>query len=366
MDYFNFMEFYKYFCVSKKEPIKKDLSDGGILYALCAKGVQDKQNNKKLFNIKSDILTGLYQYSYRKLNLNCLKTELEDGIKVTYTFKKEYIDLVNNIDIAIPDLDNLNNFIKSIKIYFNDKLVDNIDTKVLNVLNTNSILFRRPINIIKNKVYIPLTMASIQKNNLIMQRDTKYFNLSFEIIYDSFMSEYIDQVDFFGNIYVLDKPARDNLIYNSHEFSTIQNKQNNNIIHYGTNKIELKFNLQLPLIYFWGFDITKVTNIKLLLNERPYYDGTVEELMQEANNRNYKFKSPLCELIFDSPLCIFFSPNEIEEYTNSTLNSSLYNKIHLVIETTDTEDKCIYINALNLNTIIYNYNYNYNYGVKFI
>lgn len=375
MNLFNSIFNYKKNEIEKIDP----KSDSGLLFALCGStGIQDKNNNKSLFNFKSRILTGIYsnayQCSYRKLNLDSLRIEEKDAIKVTYRFKKDYNDLVSNIDIAIPpDVDD--NFIQSIKIYFNNKLLDSIDTKVIDVLKINSILFRRPINTIGYKKFIPLTLASIQKNNLLKYYTSDSIYLSIEIVYNPFLYKYIDQVEFYGDLYVLSTPSRNDLIYRIHEFATIQNKQMNNIIHYGTNKIELKFNLQLPLIYFWGFNTGYVINIKLLLNDRPYYDGTPETLVQEMKKRNYNFPSQLCDSSYECkdidltrncPLCIFFSPSEIEEYTNSSLNSSRYNTMHLVIETTDKEDKNIYINALNLNTIIYNKKYDCNYSFKYI
>lgn len=124
------------------------------------------------------------------------------------------------------------------------------------------------------------------------------------------------------------------------------------ILKKGENNIHLKlhFNDLTHCIYFWNFDKSKVTNIKLefkhvsnTLQNTLVYDGGIQALEDRKHAAG----------ITDEPVVISFTNFQpFGERPMSTVDFSLLDCADLVIETTQEEETPVYIAALAVQGIV--------------
>lgn len=309
----------------------------GMLMALCAKGVQDKYmcDNPTLFDIREKFLTGYHQYSYQQIDV--IKNSKLN--KSTYKLEKT-CDLVNSIDLVLPNPYNLplNKIIKSISTEVGgqrlDKIMDDIDT----IIDTDCVLFKRKKTHINGKTFVPLNLAPLYDHNMIMP-SYEYHEFLINVEYD----EKYDHSDVIlcGKKYMLDTLERKRLHNEPHTFITTQHQSIGveKITRYvGDYSFKVDFNHPMYLIYFWGFDKTKIKNIRLTLNGQDFYNGSVEILEHHKLSRGYDVE----------PLMIFFSQEDFDKSTHCTVNFSRIDSASLYISTDERDDKDVYIMGLNL------------------
>ena len=340
--------------------------NSGMLKALLSKGPQDKymtDNTHYLFDSRSQFLTGRYQTSYQKIFTTKIKktksdhryinnewTKLKDTHYLSYKINKQ-CDLINMVDIVLhnPNNKSINSMIIKIEIEVGGQCLDYLSSSDIETqIKTNNAIYNRKITNINGKSFIPLGMAPFHYNNLISPSATNH-DISINVWFTNDYNHNENDVEFYGNIYYLEQPERIKLT-NNYEFVTTQNQYSSDTIQNGINTLKLNFNHPMYLIYFWGFDKSKVTNIKLLLDDSVYYDGTLEALEHKKYCRN----------IDVDPVFMFFSLNLGK--TQCNINFSRIDNPKLVITTTQTESSTINIVGFNMAPLKYS---NGMYGLTF-
>lgn len=353
-----------------------ECSETGALIGLIAKGHQDKYcdlcgDNNIIWDIRKKFLRNIHQVVYKKLkflknsdasyktpyfDFENNKTIVKIHKFVEFTIEKT-CDLINNVDLVLINPTNnknknknvninINDIIESIETTYGDQRIDQLNSGDLYTqIETNCAIFKRKISYINGKIFIPLVMAPFYNNNLVFpstQHMLLKINIKFKENYDH------SEVSIYANNYYLDTLDRRILYTDPHEFITIQNQGAYEHSKYkmkkGINIFRLNFNHPVYQIYFWGFDKTKVKNIKLELNKANFYNGPIEPL------EHHKL-----ELGLDvEPVMIFFSQNKIDECLKSSINFSRIDYANLIIETEEEieeEEKEIYIIGLNMQPI---------------
>ena len=202
---------------------------------------------------------------------------------------------------------------------------------------------QRRIAHVNGRTFIPLVMAPFYEHSMAALAALENHDFCVLVEVASAAGVCIEDVELWGNVYFLDTPERSYLVNNAHEFVTMQNQYlGPKTIRAGENRFPLNFDNIVGMVYFWGFDKTKVTNLKLMLNHTTYYDGDIEPLEY--------FKA--CQGYGDAEPCmIIFSQSSFGEPTLSTVNFSKMDNAELVITTTQTEESTVYIVGLSMQTV---------------
>lgn len=322
----------------------------GAFLALMAKGRQDVYvdkalaTNADLFDVKSQFLRERHQVVYNKLDV---KTERQ-GQCVKLTLKRS-CDFVNRVDLVIGGnaiAAPVNRMLQRVDVECGGQRIDCLggsDMDIETQIKTNCVIMnsgkqqqQRRIMHLNERTYIPLVMG------MAFVCATNHEHCVYVTFTEDFDLGKIS-VELYGNVYFLDTPGRKLLYLKSNDFVTIQNQFcGAETIGPGYNSFDLNFNHPVYLIYFWGFDKSKVTNVKLLLNGAAFYDGCLNALEY--------FKT--CSGYGDAEPCmIFFSQDRIGEPVRSSVNFSRLDKAQLVITTSQTEESRVYIVGLNMQPV---------------
>jgi hypothetical protein len=317
--------------------------------ALCAKGVQDQYMNgdPKMFDARLQFLTGMHQFSYQKIEV---KTTDRNKNRFSYLFKR-VCDLVNRIDLVLPNPNKLplNKIIKCIETEVGGQRLDKIGSScesfdIETLIKTDCALFKRKISHINGKTFVPLSMAPIYDHNMI-QPSCKYHDFKINIEYtQEYVQDYefVKNVELYGNIYYLDTHERRKLMNEGHSFITIQHQYTGlEKLVCGHTAFRLNFNHPVYLIYFWGFDKSKVRNVKICLNGHDFYNGPAEPLEHYKLSRGYDVE----------PMMFFFSQEDFHVPTKCTVNFSRIDSAQLYIQSDQREPTDVYIVGLNLQPI---------------
>jgi hypothetical protein len=294
------------------------------------KGSQDKFVTEGLYDIRKQFLNKNYHVLYRKLDYELTESPANNIRKKALVFKiLQTCDMINLVDLSfkgtVKD-------IKSIEVEYGGQLIDRLLVEDLETqIKTNSVIFGRKITYLNEKIIMPLVMAPFHVTNIVSP-STKYHELKIWIE----LNNDIQDVELYGKCYYIE-----NYIRKEHQFVTIQNSYcGSQIIKTGTNNLKIYFNHPVCLIYFWGFDKSKVTNIKFTINDAIYYDGSLDNL---EHDKKYDVE----------PCMICFSDQEIYKPTSTTINFSRVDKSELIIDTTQEIPSDCYIVGLNLQVMRY-------------
>lgn len=263
-------------------------------------------------------------------------------------------DLVHEIDLAIPNASNrpLDELIDRIETQIGGQRIDvlyspDIETQI----NTTCALLygRRAVRHINGVTFVPLAMAPFHETNL-MRPSTKHHDLYVIIRMGAVIGHDHPTYALYGNVYFLDKPARLRLLDAPHEFATIQNQSNHGDVSReegGVTTVDLTYNHPLHLIYFWGFDKSKVRNVKLLLDNAAFYDGPIEALEHYKASRCAAPPHP-------DPTVIYFSRGRsFDEPCMGTINFSRIDRAKLVIESDQEDAFPVHVVGLNVQPMRY-------------
>jgi hypothetical protein len=312
----------------------------GIQFALEAKGSQDawmKQHPEAVDGKRLLLGKRNYQVGYQELQYD----KTIDEKKNTITFRiQQNCDLINEVDLVVQFHDkprSVQQILKTISVYYGSHRFDifnagDIETQI----RTNCDIFNKKITFVNDRLIIPLVMAPFYKTNVVFP-STKYHELEVKVeLKDTFTPK---DLTLYGKTYFVE--GREELFEESHEYITIQNQCPEEYrLKKGKNTLPLHFNHPVSLIYFWGFDKTKIKNVSLMLNDTPYYNGPIELLEHLKNQQG----------ISADPSFIFFANDD----PNSTVNFTRIDKSTLVIEAEeDMDDSPLYIVGLNLQPIRY-------------
>lgn len=321
-------------------------NSAGMLMALVGKGVQDQYMNgdPKMFDARLQFLTGIHQFSYQKIDV----ITSGGNKRCSYIFKR-VCDLVNRIDLVLPNPNKLplNKIIKSIETEIGGQRLDKIGCSsesfdIETLINTDCALFKRKISHVNGKTFVPINMAPLYNHNLIPP-SCQYHQFKINIDYtQEYESQHIKDVELYGNIYYLDTQERRNLFNNPHSFITIQHQYTGiEKMYCGHTGFKLNFNHPLYLIYFWGFDKSKVRNIKICLNGHNFYNGSAAALENYKLSRGYDVE----------PMMFFFSQDDFDKPTKCTVNFSRIDCAQLYIQSDQKEPTDVHIVGLNLQPI---------------
>lgn len=325
------------------ESISSDSS--GMLMGLVAKGVQDRYMNGdyRMFNARLQFLTGTHQFSYQKIPV---RTSRGGNNKFSYTLERK-CDLVNRLDIVVPNPNNLplSKIIKTIETEVGGQRFDKIgcsneDFDIETLIKTDCALFNRKISHINGKTFIPISLAPLYNHNMIppsLEHHEFKINIEYAKEY-----QYTNDVEIYGNRYFLDNPERKNLFNNSHSYITIQHQYTGmEKMICGHTGFRLNFNHPVYLIYFWGFDKSKVKNITICLNGHNFYNGSAEALEHYKLSRGYDVE----------PMMFFFSEDDFDKPTKCTVNFSRIDSAQLYILSDQKEETNVHIVGLNLQPV---------------
>jgi hypothetical protein len=165
MDFFNYL-----FIKNKYEFIPVEINNYSSLTGIICK---EKENLSRKNNIS-------LEFPKRKIDFN-----RDDNIHSMEFWDRK--DCINKLNIIIPSFKDINDFIKSVKIYHNDILLYDISNDIF----MNKYLFRNKSMIIDNKKFIVLKMALLVKND-----SKKNMIFKFVIEYNGLYKEYINQVTY--------------------------------------------------------------------------------------------------------------------------------------------------------------------------
>lgn len=294
------------------------------------------------FNGKKGLL-GDQQYRtvYGKLDTICEKTTDQLIFKI-----QRQCDLINMIDLVIPSKYPINSLIRKIEVCVDQYTVDMLSASedIETQLKTNALIFKREISTVGHQTFIPLCMAPFHSNNLVFP-STTYQELSIVIHLqpkDKDKDKDTENIEFYCNKYVVGK--KNDLFDNYHDFITVQSQYTGaQRLQKGLNKINLELNHAVYLIYLWGFDKSKVNNVRLLLNGNVFLDASAAALEHQKTVRGYGKVEPLI---------LFISEDDPGEQSRCAINFTLIESCILEIDT-EEESAPLYCVGLNLQPLCY-------------
>lgn len=313
--------------------------NAGALMALVAEGEQDMWKYKgtildheHLFDTRLVRLERSHQVVYAKLDV---KKEINlNNTSIIFNINKGSYNFINMMDLVLHD-DNCN-VIKRIDVQVDNVLVDTLCCHdIATQIQTNCTIFGRKLNTINGKTFIPLVMAPFHDNN-IGCTDLQEFK-----IIVTFHKPYIQSAELYGNHYYHHRNRK--LTYGFPEYFSIRNQYQS--IGLWGNNMRLRFDDSVYMMYFWGFDKSKVIKITLRLNGHDYYDGPIEPIEHIKKSKGYD-----CE-----PCMFFFSHNTYDKPMYSTINFSRIDYAALYIQTTEENqmDMTVHVVALSLTKVLH-------------
>jgi hypothetical protein len=327
----------------------------GVLLALCTTGAQDVYVRSSTIcnDVRTKYLRGHHNVSYQKLDVTP-QVEVPQSGRYRFTIKRT-CDVVNRVDLVIRhrSSSSINSLLKKVTVECGGQRIDalgGVNMDIHTHIETNCVLLssgggkkQRRIAHVNGRTFIPLVMAPFYEHNMAALIALQNHEVCVLVEVASAAGVCIEDVELWGNVYFLDTPERRYLVNNAHEFMTMQNQYlGPKTMRAGENRFPLNFNHPAGMVYFWGFDKTKVTNLKLMLNHITYYDGDIEPLEY--------FKA--CQGYGDAEPCmIIFSQSSFGEPTLSTVNFSRLDNAELVITTTQTEESTVYIVGLSMQPV---------------
>ena len=316
-------------CEKQLAASKKDKE--GLYMALVAKGVQDYWTDQNEFYVdcKNIFQNETYQMVYDKLAYDTTIRNNYINFKI-----KSNCDLINNIDLIIPNPQNkrLNSLIKSISCEYGT-VIDRLNASDLETqINTNCSFLgaQRKISYSNDKIFIPLVMAPFNNHNLVQPKMENH-ELNIIVDFHEFMYD-MYTIELMGCMYAMksDKLKR---ITDGYNFITIQNQYTGVEHIHGTSHSQHSFTIHFMqptyLLYFWGFDKSLVKNVKLLLNGYTFYDGSLDALEFYKISRGFKDVEP--SVIF------FTDQNDLTQSNKCSVNFSRIDSSKLLIQTSQSD-----------------------------
>ena len=312
----------------------------GSMLALASYGQQDRWMQglpPEAFDARHMFLKNRHNVTYKRLDTNNVNRAATNimGRSIVMTLLRE-CDLVSCIDLYIdnPGAKPLFDIVKSITTEYGGQRMERLCFQ--EQYDMSCVLFNRKPTHMNGKSVFPLPMAPVHQNNLVMPSAQHH---NFVVIV-----EFVDspvEVSLYGKAYYLDNPDRAPLFDNRHEFTTVQSIAIDcGKLRKGNNTIKLNyFNHPVYMLYFWGFDKSKVTNVRFEINECPIYDGPIEPLEHYKASRGHGH----C-----APLVIYFSEDKLNVLPRSSLNFSRIDRVVLNIETNQEEESDVYAGAFNI------------------
>ena len=210
-----------------------------------------------------------------------------------------------------------------------------------------------------NKKIIPLVMAPFYKQNLVYAR-TLHHEINIIVKFASSIKETVIKASLMGGLISMCpltplthlSPTIHPLLSLYERNYVMQTYQTQHTgkekMVRGQNTYALNYYHPVDLLYAWGFDRSKVTNIKIQFRkgdkENPtwhvYYDGAMDEL------EYYKIHNV-------DAMVFYFSRDPFFQKTNSTINFSRMDHANLVITTDEEGEREISIGCISSQPMLY-------------
>jgi hypothetical protein len=141
-------------------------------------------------------------------------------------------------------------------------------------------------------------------------------------------------------------------------YLTYQNQRIDENMVTGTNHIKIFFNHPVSLLYFWGIEMCKVNNVKLILNKDTFFDGPIH-ILEHYQMQHQLIGTPPPDDANRPYLPVFFRISDdihIQRASESTVNFSRIDDAMLIIETTQLFPVPVEVHvvALNIQPIVFN------------
>lgn len=293
---------------------------------LQARNIKDKwlANHPEYFNAKDELLKTLHQELYGPIDITVKVSD--DRTKITYTFEPT-CDLISTLQLFIHQ----NDKIAKIESECSGQAVDMLKGELH--IEYASVLRSSYITSMNEKRVLPLSLAPFYCENLV----PPIHDLRIIVTLEEPLKETLPVL--YGTKYYLSSRDQKTLL-TPQPFITWQNQYLGKFnLNKGINRIKLLFHDQLALMYFWGLDKTKVSNVKLLLNDIMYFDGPVE-LLEHSK----------LQWIEMDPVLLVFSGEGFKHENKSMVNFSVIDNPVLVIE---TEEEQSHIEIVGLGVLPY-------------
>lgn len=312
----------------------------GLLYASVCNNClasRDLWNNRGNFDSRKS-LQKEYQCFYSEIKTTTIKLQYNKIYNKIAINIERTAHMIDNIDLVTSDVSN----IKSIEVQIGGLQIDKFDCADLKTqINTLCQLYGNYRRVTNN--FIPLELFPFHSNNiysplLLQHHDTR--------IIITFYNE-IQECKLYGNMYFMED--RYNLFKMNYVLTYgIQSYSYPNlIIKKGINTYKLDSHSYCnpsSLLYFWGFDKSKVKNIKLqLASHRYYYDGPIANLEYRTQTLGYT-----CE-----PVVIHFTTEKLTEYSRGNVNLCYMEKTQLIIETDQETESNFYLVNIGARGLVY-------------
>lgn len=278
-------------------------------------------NHPEFFDSRSEILKNQYQVLYGPIDITVKVSD--DRTKISYTFEPT-CDLLSTLELLIHETDK----IAKIETECSGKCIDVLKGELH--IQYAQAFYNQSTTSMNSKRVVPLVLSPFYSTNMI----PPMHNIRLILTLEEPLREFLPTL--YGSKYYLSSKDQKPLLI-TQSFVTLQNQYLGHFnINKGTNRIKLLFHDQIALMYLWGLDKTKITNIKLLLNDIIYFDGPIEIL--EHTKLHW---------INVEPIVISFSEDGFEKEPKSSINFSVIDNPVLVIET-EEEKSLIEIVGLGL------------------
>lgn len=300
-----------------------------------------------LYDIRKSFLQDDFQVIYKKIDVQVSRTGPRD---IRFTLQKT-CDFVNRIDLVVEHPSStVNSILKKIVVECDSQRFDSIggeDMDVETQIRTSCILMnkgrhQRQIMHRNGKTYIPLVMAPFYDHNMAFVSATVHDYSVVVTLADTMSDVALENFELYGNTYHLDNAGTKKL-HDYNDFFTLQNQFCIETMRVGENCFKLDFVSSGYLIYFWGFDKSKVTNVRLKIEGHTYFDGSLDSLEYFKMCQGYGSAEPCM---------IFFSQNDLDEPSGSTVDFSTAGIAHLLITTTQTAESRVYIVGISMQKML--------------
>lgn len=261
------------------------------------------------------------------------------------------VDFVNEVDLVLSGTSieqmanmnagnvNLNSVVLKIEVWYGSTKLDAFTCDDINTqIRTNCEAWKKKVEYIDQRLIIPLTLAPFHPNNAVFLPSTTT-ELFIRVMFSGSLNP---TTELFGNMFSL--LDRANVPKEIMGMTTYQNQyfSRENLGLVGeVYRYRLHFIHPMRHLLFWGMDLNRVRNVKLVLDGVFYYDGPIEPLLFRQRQRG--FTTP-------SVAVISFSKEPIGENTASCVNFSKYDNVHLIIETDEVSSN-LYIVGINAQTL---------------
>lgn len=253
---------------------------------------------------------------------------------VIFTFQQgahcNYIaDMVNDLDLVLPISIGLGS-IAGIKVIVGNNQIDCWEgTDMTTLIETMCAVFKRKISRHGDKLFVPLALAPLHSHNMI---DFRYrpIVISIEFVDDNVADAAADNAEIYGKMYNLLRYSQ--IISSTYEMGTAETQWGGDHLKHREMTVtrhHMSFDHTISMLMFWGIDKKTVTNVRLLLNDKAFYDGPIEPLERIKEERG---------LGHVEPVILFISQAGPDSPYQSAVNFSRINSVSMVIGTEGNAD----------------------------